>query len=52
MNLIKSGDEMWIEIRKFDIFEKKNQRRIHRIKITDFGSRFAEKSSIEQERNF
>ena len=32
LNLIKLDDEMWIEIRAFDIFEKKTQRRIHRIK--------------------
>ena len=31
-NLIKSDDEMWIEIRQFDIFGKKTQRRIHKIK--------------------
>ena len=26
LNLIKSDDEIWIEIRKFDIFGKKTQR--------------------------
>ena len=31
-NLIKSDNEMLIEIRQFDIFGKKTQRRIHRIK--------------------
>ena len=32
LNLIKSDDEMVIEIRQFDIFRKKTQRVIHRIK--------------------
>ena len=31
-NLIKSDDEMWIEIRDFYIFGKKTPRRIHIIK--------------------
>ena len=47
LNLIKSDDEMWIEIRKFDIFGKMTQRRIHGIKITEFGFDFAEKSFNE-----
>ena len=32
LNLIKSDNEMWIEIRDFDIFGKNTRRRIHRIK--------------------
>ena len=51
-NLIKSDSKMWIEIGEFSIFGKKTQKRIHRIKITEFGSRFEEKSLNEQERNF
>ena len=43
---------MWIEIRDFDIFGKKTRRKIHGIKITQFGSRFLEKSSNDIERNF
>ena len=43
---------MCIEIKDFDIFGKNSRRRIYRIKITEFGSRFAEKSSNKQERNF
>ena len=46
-NLIKSDDEMWIEIRQFDIFGKRTQRRIHKSKITEFGCDFAEKSLNE-----
>ena len=45
-NLIKLDDEMVIEIRQFDIFRKRTQRRTHR--ITEFGLDFSEKSSDEQ----
>ena len=47
-NLIKSNDESVIEIRKFDILRKMTQRKIHGIKITEFGFDFVEKSSNEQ----
>ena len=40
---------MWIKIRDFDNFWKDESTES---KITKFGSRFAEKSSNEQERNF
>ena len=32
LKLIKSDDEMMVEIRQFDIFGKRARRRIHRIK--------------------
>ena len=51
-NLIKSVDEMWIEIRKFSIFGKILEDESMESKIIKFGSRFEEKSSNEHERNF
>ena len=46
-NLIKSNDKMWIEIRSSDIFERRLEDESTKLKITQFGSRFAEKSSNE-----
>ena len=51
-NLIKSHNELVIEIRENDRFRKITQRRMHRIKITRFGLVFAEKLKSEVERNF
>ena len=48
-NVIKSDDEMRIEIRKL---ERELEDESTESKITEFGSDFAEKSSNEQERNF
>ena len=43
---------MWIEIMNFDIFGKKLEDESTESKITEFESRFAQKSSNDQERNF
>ena len=44
---------MWIEIRDFDIFlERRLEDEFTKLKISEFRSRLAEKSSNEQERNF
>ena len=51
-NLIKSDNELVIEIRENGRFRKITQRRIQESKITRFGLVFAEKSKSEVERNF
>ena len=51
-NLVKSDKKMWMEIKDFDLFERRLEDESTESKITEFGSRFAEKSSNEQERNF
>ena len=47
LNLIKSDNEMLIEIRKFIIFERRLQDESTESKITELGSRFTEKSLNE-----
>ena len=46
-NFIKSDDEMVIEIRQFDIFERGLEDESMESKSTEFGFDFAKKSSNE-----
>ena len=51
-NSVKLDNEMWIETRVLIFLERRLEDKSMESKITEFGSRFAEKSSNEQERNF
>ena len=51
-NLIKSDNEMWIEITHLTFLERGLEDEPTESKITEFGSDFPEKSLNEHERNF